>query len=60
MGEKKCKHPTFRFKYFEHKPKSIYDWHGMGYKLVCGKCGKPITIKDIRKQKNTLTKGRAG
>ena len=49
--KKRCKHPNFRFKYFEeYVGEGLYKWKGMGYKLVCGKCRKPITVEDIRRQ----------
>ena len=49
----KCKHPTFKFKFFNNKTGKLkYKWLAMGYNIVCGKCGEPIGINDIRKQKD--------
>ena len=47
---KKCKHPTFKFEWFETKPKNMFEWVSCGYRAVCPKCRKHLTINDIRKQ----------
>jgi len=50
--KRKCRHPTFKFRWF--KKTSLSGWTSCGWKVVCGKCGKGLTIGDIRKQKRTL------
>lgn len=55
--KKKCKHPTFKFEWFETKPKEKFGWVSCGWRAVCPTCYKYLTINDIRKQSNNCIEG---